>query len=126
MGVMDEIKMDTGITMESTPIKGENSMRKRKLDVDPNETQGPEMNNPMNPIYKPGPEGDSTDNNQSESNSYESSPKRRKIAIKKPTKRKLVFKDPSRAMEHGSCMHLEELRSTLRSILRLDLLFTVH
>ena len=29
-------------------------------------------------------------------------------------------------MEHGSCIHLEELRSTLRSILRLDLLFTVH
>ena len=27
-------------------------------------------------------------------------------------------------MKLGSCIHLEELRSTLRSILRLDLLFT--
>ena len=29
-------------------------------------------------------------------------------------------------MKLGSCIHLEELRSTLCSILRLDLLFTVH
>ena len=29
-------------------------------------------------------------------------------------------------LRNGSCMHLEELRSTLCSILRLDLLFTVH
>ena len=29
-------------------------------------------------------------------------------------------------MKLGSCIHLEELRSTLHSILRLDLLFTVH
>ena len=28
MGVMDEIRMDSGINMESTPIKGENSLRK--------------------------------------------------------------------------------------------------
>ena len=32
----------------------------------------------------------------------------------------------ARAMKLGSCIHLEELRSTLCSILRLDLLFTVH
>ena len=34
----------------------------------------------------------------------------------------------AKAMKLGSCIHvhLEELRSTLRSILRLDLLFTVH
>ena len=32
----------------------------------------------------------------------------------------------ARAMKLGSCMHLEELRSTLCSVLRLDLLFTVH
>ena len=32
----------------------------------------------------------------------------------------------ARAMKLGSCIHLEELRSTLHSILRLDLLFTVH
>ena len=31
-----------------------------------------------------------------------------------------------RAMKFGSCIHLEELWSTLCSILRLDLLFTVH
>ena len=29
-------------------------------------------------------------------------------------------------MKLGSCIHLEELRSTLCSILRLDLLYTVH
>ena len=29
-------------------------------------------------------------------------------------------------MKLGSCIHLEELRSILRSILSLDLLFTVH
>ena len=29
-------------------------------------------------------------------------------------------------MKHGSCKHLEKLRSTLCSILRLDLLFPVH
>ena len=29
-------------------------------------------------------------------------------------------------MKLGSCIHLEELRSTLCSILSLDLLFTVH
>ena len=29
-------------------------------------------------------------------------------------------------MKLGSCIHLEELRSTLCSILRLDLLFTVQ
>ena len=29
-------------------------------------------------------------------------------------------------MKLGSCIHLEEFRSTLCSILRLDLLFTVH
>ena len=28
-------------------------------------------------------------------------------------------------LRHGSCIHLEEFRSTLRSILKLDLLFTV-
>ena len=32
----------------------------------------------------------------------------------------------ARAMKHGSCIHIEELRSTLCSILRFDLLFTVH
>ena len=32
----------------------------------------------------------------------------------------------ARAMKPGSCIHLEELRSTLCSILRLDLRFTVH
>ena len=32
----------------------------------------------------------------------------------------------ARAMKLGSCVHLEELRSTLRLISRLDLLFTVH
>ena len=32
----------------------------------------------------------------------------------------------ARAMKLGSCIHLEELRSILCSILRLDLLFTVH
>ena len=32
----------------------------------------------------------------------------------------------ARAMKLGSCLHLEELRSILCSILRLDLLFTVH
>ena len=32
----------------------------------------------------------------------------------------------ARAMKLGSCIHLEELRSTLCSVLRLDLLFTVH
>ena len=31
-----------------------------------------------------------------------------------------------RAMKLGSCIHLEELRSTLCKILRLDLHFTVH
>ena len=31
-----------------------------------------------------------------------------------------------RAMKLGSCVHLEELRSTLCSFLRLDLLFTVQ
>ena len=31
-----------------------------------------------------------------------------------------------RAMKLGSCIHLEELRSMLCSILRLDLLLTVH
>ena len=31
----------------------------------------------------------------------------------------------ARAMKLGSCIHLEGLRSTLCSILRLDLLFTV-
>lgn len=51
MGVIDETKMDSGITMESTPIKADDSNRKRKLEVDPNETQGPEMNNPSNPIF---------------------------------------------------------------------------
>lgn len=53
MGVMNELKMDSEITMESTPKKAENSCRKRKIELEPNETQGPEMNNPMNPIYKP-------------------------------------------------------------------------
>ena len=78
MGVMDKINMDSGITMESTPKKGENSNRKRKIEIDPNETQGPEMNNPLNPVYKPGPSGDNSDNNSSKSTSTESSPKRRK------------------------------------------------
>ena len=32
----------------------------------------------------------------------------------------------ARAMKLGSCIHLEELWSTLCSVLRLDLLFTVH
>ena len=32
----------------------------------------------------------------------------------------------ARAMQLGSCIHLEELWSILRSILSLDLLFTVH
>ena len=32
----------------------------------------------------------------------------------------------ARAMKLGSCIHLEELSSTLCSVLRLDLLFTVH
>ena len=32
----------------------------------------------------------------------------------------------ARAMKLGSCIHLEELRLTVCSILRLDLLFTVH
>ena len=32
----------------------------------------------------------------------------------------------ARAMNVGSCIHLEELKSTLCSILRLDLLFKVH
>ena len=32
----------------------------------------------------------------------------------------------ARAMKLGSCIHLEEVRSTLCSILRLDLLFTIH
>ena len=32
----------------------------------------------------------------------------------------------ARAMKLGSCIHLEELRTTLRSILSLDLLFMVH
>ena len=32
----------------------------------------------------------------------------------------------SRAMELGSCIHLEEIKSTLCSILSLDLHFTVH
>ena len=31
MGVMDKINMDSGITMESTPKKGENSIEKGKL-----------------------------------------------------------------------------------------------
>ena len=78
MGVMDEMKMDSGITMENTPIKGENSNRKRKLELDPNETQGSLMNNPMGPVFKPGPSGDNSDNSKSETESNESSPKRRK------------------------------------------------
>ena len=32
----------------------------------------------------------------------------------------------ARVMKLGSCIHLEQLRSTLCSILRLDLLLTVH
>ena len=32
----------------------------------------------------------------------------------------------ARAIKLWSCIHLEELRSTLCSVLRLDLLFTVH
>ena len=32
----------------------------------------------------------------------------------------------ARAMKLGSCIHLEELRTTLCSVLRLDLLLTVH
>ena len=32
----------------------------------------------------------------------------------------------ARAMKLGSCIHLEELRSTLLSILSIDLHFTVH
>ena len=32
----------------------------------------------------------------------------------------------ARAMNLGSCIHLEEKRSILHSILSLDLLFTVH
>ena len=32
----------------------------------------------------------------------------------------------ARALKLGLCIHLEELRSILRSILSLDLLFTVH
>ena len=41
---------------------------------------------------------------------------------------KVIFSETirARAMKLGSCKHLEELRSTLRSIMRLDLLFTVH
>ena len=58
MGVMDELKMDSGITMESTPKKADTTSRKRKIELDANETQGPEMNNPLNPVYKPGPTGD--------------------------------------------------------------------
>ena len=94
MGVMDEIKMDSGITMESTPIKAENKNRKRKLELDPNETQGPLMNNPMEPVFKPGPSGDNTDNSKSESTSNESSPKRRKKTPVKTAKRRLTYKDP--------------------------------
>ena len=36
------------------------------------------------------------------------------------------FSPQFRAMKLGSCIHLEEVRSTMRSILSLDLLFTVH
>ena len=32
----------------------------------------------------------------------------------------------ARAMKLGSCIHLEVLRSTLSSLMRLDLLFIVH
>ena len=39
--------------------------------------------------------------------------------------RLIIFSETirARAMKLGSCIHLEKLRSTLRSILRLDLLF---
>ena len=52
--------MNSGISAESTPKKAESSTRKRKMEIGPNETQGPEMQNPLNPIYKPAPDGDKT------------------------------------------------------------------
>lgn len=85
MGVTDELVMNSGISAESTPTKTDNS-RKGKIKLDPNETQGPEMGNPLKPIYKPGPSGDNTDNRSSSSNdsgsSTETSPKKRKITPK--------------------------------------------
>ena len=41
---------------------------------------------------------------------------------------KVIFSETirARAMKLGSCIHLEELRSTLIPILSLDLLFMVH
>ena len=35
--------MNSGISAESTPTKAESSTRKRKMEIGPNETQGPEM-----------------------------------------------------------------------------------
>ena len=86
-------------SLPSTIAPPDTSLRKRKLErkleIDQNETQGPLMNNPMEPTYKPGPSGDNSDTNKSESTSNESSPKRRKITPVKKVKRKLVYKDPS-------------------------------
>lgn len=91
--------MNSGISAESTPKKAESSTRKRKMEIGPNETQGPEMQNPLNPIYKPAPDGDKTCNKESSSNdsdtSDHNSPKRRKVVPKKCATRKLVFKNPA-------------------------------
>lgn len=94
MGVVEEMQMVSGITMESTPKKADCSGKKRKLEPDANETQGPLMNNPMNPVYKPGPAGDSAPSSSEHNTSTESSPKRRKMTHKRPVRRKLELKDP--------------------------------
>lgn len=91
MAIEDELQMDTGVKAESTPNKILQTTRKRKLDIDPNETQGPEMENPNNPIYKPGPTGDASNTSSSDSN--EPSPKKAKI-YKRPVRRRLEFLNP--------------------------------
>ena len=53
------------------------------------------MNNPLNPVYKPGPSGDNNSENSSKNTSNESSPKGQKLTPKKTARRKLVFKDPA-------------------------------
>ena len=55
MNLGDELKMDIGMSAESTPKKTDRLAQKRKLEINPNETQGPKMQNHMNPVYKPNP-----------------------------------------------------------------------